>query len=130
MAEGAQGGEDFVLAMEGVGEPVAKEDGADGEDVLGEGSVGDDGAGDAFVGLAGSDVVDGVGEDSLGAGGGTVRHSDWSLAAGWRGETGRGLEVVGGEGDLGGEDLSTPDLGIRESGNSGNTGDMGIRWIA
>src|SRR5260370_17916457 len=90
--------------MEGVGEPVAKEDGADGEDVLGEGGVGDDGAGDAFVGLAGGDVVEGVGEDSLGAGGSTVRHSDWSLAAGWRGESVGWLGVVGGEGDFGGEE--------------------------
>ena len=68
VADVSGGGEDFVLAVEGVGEPVAEEDGADGEDVLRERRGRDDGAGDAFGGLAGGAVFECVGEDLFGAG--------------------------------------------------------------
>ena len=81
LSGGVGGGEEFVFAVEGVGEPVAEEDGADGKDFLDEGSGGVDGARESFVGSAGGGVFEGVGEDLLGAGGFAVdQHGDFSFA--------------------------------------------------
>ncbi len=49
-----------MLAMEGVGQPVAEDDGVDGQEIVGEGSEWDKGTGEAFGGTAGRGVAEGV----------------------------------------------------------------------
>ncbi|HXA67071.1 MAG TPA: hypothetical protein VNV82_18075 [Bryobacteraceae bacterium] len=49
-----------MLAMEGIGQPVAEEDGVDRQEIVGDGSEWNKGTGEAFGGTAGRGVTEGM----------------------------------------------------------------------